>query len=474
MTVSAIIALIVIGAMVCMLEWRTGMYLTILAGFLQDPMRKLYPGEPVAFTLLAAFFFGCCLVGAIARGEQLGFREVNRWNPILAVPAILFIAWVLFQTLRTAVGTHSVVLSGIGAIAYLAPLPALLLGGCYTARRGEMEKLLRFYIAIATIFSASLILELLGFHWKVLGSIGKGFIFFPEAGGQLVLRSGLFRSPEIAAWHAATAICLIVCLNVARKRGFATFGLGQAVMITLLFVAMILSGRRKFLVEIVMFLAIYGFILTYFTRGFHKLATFLVVCGTLSAAFYYYVSTQELAGLLDAYASRGKTVRAEAVDRFKQMTVDQFQSVVERNGILGLGAGTGSQGAQHFGGGVSMVGFSAEGGLSKVLAELGIPGLALLAVLGIAVMRYLWKACGVVRSDPEISGLSYGLTALLVANALVFTTAHQIFGDVFVLLLIGLMLSYLLNAPLLMHSWSGRTPLFPGRKPIPLRRSPAS
>lgn len=456
------IFILIAGAgMACMLDWRVGMYLVVLFGFLQDPFRKLFPGEPVAFTLLAGALFGCCLVGAIARGEQLGFREINRWNPILAVPAILFVSWVLFQSVMTFVNTSSVVLSGIGALAYLAPLPALLLGGCFTARRGEMEKLLQFYILISAIFSLSLVLELMGVSWKVLGSIGEGFYFYPEAGGEVALRSGLYRSPEIAGWHAATAICLIICLGVSRK-GIRGFGLGQAILMTIFLVALILSGRRKFLVEVVMFVAFYGFILSYFQYGFHRLAIFLVVCGTLSGALFYYVSVRELPGLMDVYTMRGVTVQGDAVQRFEHMTVSQFEWVLKQNGLLGRGAGTGSQGAQHFGGGADMVGMAAEGGAGKVLAELGVPGILLLVALAIALMRYLWAACKTVQDDPEIAGMTYGLTAFLASNALVFTTAHQIFGDVYVLLMIGLILSFLLNAPLLAH--------FGGTRPDPAFR----
>lgn len=469
----AILMLIAAAAMICMLDWRFGMYVVVAAGFVQDPIRKLFPGEPVVFTLLSGALFGCCLVGAIAKGERLGFREINRWNPVLAVPAILFVAWVLFQTVRSAVSTGSPVLAGIGAIAYLSVFPALLLGGCLTSRAGELEKLMRFYIAVCAVFSLSLVIELIGVSSTLLGSVGEGFVVYPKSGGELILRAGLFRSPEVAGWHAATAICMMVCLGVSKENGIRWLGLGQAALITLFLVALILTGRRKFLIEIVMFLAFYGFILSYFRYGLYKLASFLVVCGTLSGLLFYRVSTNEFSSMIEAYAERSESVQRETLGRFEQMTVRQFSGVVQRNGMLGAGAGLGSQGAQHFGGGAERVGFAAEGGLGKVLAELGVPGIILLAVLALALARYLWAACHVVRGDDELAGMTYGLTAFLISNAFVFATAHQIFGDVYVLLWLGLILSFLLNAPLLAHTGGGNPAGRPRRSVLKLRRAEA-
>lgn len=134
------------------------------------------------------------------------------------------------------------------------------------------------------------------------------------------------------------------------------------------------------------------------------------------------------------------------------MTVDMFEYVIAQNGFFGSGAGTGSQGAQHFGGGAVLVGAAAEGGLGKVLAELGVPGLILLAWIMTAAVRYIWKAADKVRGDENVAALSYGVLAFLMANAIVFTTAHQIFGDVNILTILGLLLGVLLRGPYFLRS----------------------
>jgi hypothetical protein len=128
--------------------------------------------------------------------------------------------------------------------------------------------------------------------------------------------------------------------------------------------------------------------------------------------------------------------------------MDSFTYVIQQNGLLGAGAGLGSQGAQHFGGGSDVVGLAAEGGLGKVLAELGVLGVLLLCWLGIGLLRYSWAIVDFARrKDPQASKLAFGLISLVVANGVVFAIAHQAFGDPFILIVLGFMVGFLLAVP---------------------------
>jgi hypothetical protein len=129
------------------------------------------------------------------------------------------------------------------------------------------------------------------------------------------------------------------------------------------------------------------------------------------------------------------------------MTIDNFKFIIARNGFFGAGAGMGSQGAQHFGGGAAVVGSSAEGGLGKVLAELGVPGLFLLLWAGGQLALYVWRALKRMhRGDSNRVLLASGTLAFLAVNGVVFTTAHQVYGDVFVLLILGWFTGFLFAA----------------------------
>jgi hypothetical protein len=118
-------------------------------------------------------------------------------------------------------------------------------------------------------------------------------------------------------------------------------------------------------------------------------------------------------------------------------------------GFFGIGAGAASQGSQHFAteGLIEMRG-AAEGGLGKIVLELGMPGLVLALLAAALIARNLRRVLdhAAVR-DPELLKLSLGMVALLAANVPVFIGASQIYGDPFVLILLGSMLGFVFAIP---------------------------
>ena len=170
--------------------------------------------------------------------------------------------------------------------------------------------------------------------------------------------------------------------------------------------------------------------------------------GVASVAFMFTVA-DNVADEMTPYYERGISVRNDITDRVSGMTVGSFELVIAENGILGAGAGTGSQGVQHFGN--QTTGVNAEGGLAKVLAELGIPGLLLLLWLAIGFARYLWSIARYVTSasevDPALTRLVFGLVALLISNVFLYVVAHQVFGDPFVLIILGFFLGFVMATP---------------------------
>ena len=445
------IILFVGGSLVCLNNWRRGIYMVILAGFLQDPIRKMTPGEPVALSLIAPALFGVCFISALLAEEELNFQELNQFNPVLYLPAFLFVGWVSISTVITLSTTHSLILAGIGAMAYLAPIPGLMLGYRFARRPDDLINLLVFYVVVAAVFSSSIFFEMAGFDSPILKSVGEGFVFYPESGGITVLHCGLFRSPEIAGWHCASAICFLVVIGLSRRPGMS-FMLFALLAAAIILPALILTGRRKFLVEIATFLSISGALLTFFQTSMKRLSVVFVVAAILGAGFFFYITSSELPGEWAVYLQRSSTAQGDSKDRFMHMTVDMFQYVIAQNGFFGSGAGTGSQGAQHFGGGSVLVGAAAEGGLGKVLAELGIPGIVFLVWMFGALVAYIWTVSNRVKGDENAAPLCYTLMAFLGANSVVFTTAHQIFGDVFILTILGLLLGVLLRCPYFIES----------------------
>lgn len=450
--IAAAVAALSVALFLSATSIRRGLLISVLAGFLQDPIRKLVPGEPVYLTVLVGLFVAATVLGAAARGVPMSFRPIHAWDPRLRLPLRLFGALVLLQAVAAFARSGSLVIPAIGVLSYLAPLPAILMAYHFARTERDVVRFAEIYLAAAALMATGIYLSYLGFEWPALAAVGEGLIAFSPGGEQLPLLAGFFRAPEIAAWHIATAVCLLLLLMVVSGRSAPQ--LWMVAVGVLLLGALLLTGRRKAIVEILIFLAAFIFLLAFFRKGALRLTGAFAAAVVLAVGGYeLFVPEQVTTGMV-GYYERGVRVDEEAPGRLATMTVHSLGWVIERNGVLGSGAGMGSQGAQHFGGGVAVVGYAAEGGLGKILAELGIPGLLVIAWLGIALLGYLWRVMLAVRRGlPARAQLAYGLAALLAANAAVYVAAHQVFGDLFVLLLLGWMIGFLLAVPRMPQPW---------------------
>jgi len=456
MTDLEVFGLLIIFSALCVARWRVGVSICLLVGFFQDPLRKITLGQPVYFTALVGLPLAATLLGAHLRNVRVSFRPVHSWNKVLRTPLSLFILLVGIQSVAAVIKTGNPVIGAIGTLSYLAPLPAILLGYQFSRSERDIVKLIKVYLVIGVVMIAGVYLSYAGYDWKVLKSVGEGLFVYSREEGRLDLYSGFLRTPEIAAWHAATSICLITILALSLRRK-ATFKGAAGVLVMFLLGALLLSGRRKFLVEILLFVSIYALLLIWFLRTSIKSAVVFksalllgagLVVGSVS---YMFIAPDVATTEMRPYFERGISVRNDVTERSSAMTIESFQWVIARNGILGSGAGTGSQGAQHFGGGSNIVGSAAEGGLGKVLAELGVPGLLLLLWLVISFARYIWSIILYVTRerdvDPSLAKLVFGLVAFLMTNAFVYTIAHQAYGDPFVLIILGFFLGFVMATP---------------------------
>jgi hypothetical protein len=453
MTDFEVYGLVIIAMALSFANWRVGVLICLVVGFLQDPLRKLVPGEPVVFTALVAAPLLGTVLGAHLRKVRLSFRPLHSWSHVLRKPLNWFMLLVVIQSGAAVIKTGNPFVGAIGALSYFAPLPAILLGYQYSRNQRDIVKVIKVYLIVAVVMTLTVYLSYAGFDWAILKQVGTGLFIYSLERGRLNLFSGLLRSPEIAAWHAATAACLLMLVSLAVLRNSILKIVAGALAVALTG-AILLTGRRKFLVELILFVSIYSLLLIWFRRSVVKSAVLsksaLLLAGGLVVASmgYMLVAPEETSTDIRPYYERGVSVRNDVTERVSVMTLGSFQYVIQQNGIFGSGAGTGSQGTQHFGG--QTTGGAAEGGLGKVLAELGIPGFVLLIWLVISLARYLWsilKIPFVQEIDPALSKLIFGLVALLATNAVLFVIAHQVFGDPFVLITLGFFLGFVMATP---------------------------
>jgi len=445
--VALALGLLGLGAAWTLMDWRKGVLVCVVVGFLQDPLRKLWVDEPVYLTALVGAFLVVVLLGAALRGELLQFAGAEEWRTGLRLPVLAGVAVVLGQAARTLVEYDSLELVAIGVASYLLPAVAAALAYAFATIASRVRRFLAFYTLLTAGAASGVYLGFLGYDWTILEQVGQGLVVFSQEGVPLEVYPGFMRSPEVAGWHAAAAICLLVILGTLTKSAGTRLGMG--LLVVFLLGAGLLTARRKVPVEIVLFLLLYWLLLAWARVGARKATVVAVAAGIVGVALAAEIlDPQEAGPNFDPYVRHGVTGFAAAPERFTLLGFGSVQWAIQRHGVLGAGAGTGSQGAQHFGGGAVLVGGAPEGGLGKVATELGVPGLLVSAWLAVALARALWRSARqLARIQPELAPLGYGLLGFLAANAVTFLVASQVYGDLFVLLILGWAAGFALAGP---------------------------
>ena len=451
-----VVALVLPAALVALVDWRKGLFALLVVAFLQDPARKLEPDQPVYFTLLVGVVLLACYLRAQAPRPLL-LTQVSGWNRYLRRPSIVFLLLLFVQAGVSIARYGNPAIAVIGAVSYLAPVPALLLGYNFALKAGPrgVQRWLLCYLIGALIVLPTIILEFGGVEWETLGQVGAGFEMYTQE-AILTAHSGFFRASETAAWHTATAVCMLLLLSSMQRLSTRQIMVAMLAVVALLAIG-VLTGRRKIFVEIVIFMCGYVALLLLFGKGGLKWSLAVFVAGLVGyGAIAWSVVEEPLVvaaparAAYEQYAERSATVAADVSDRFMDLGLAPVKWAIDDYGWLGGGLGIASQGAQHFGGGAEIYGGAGEGGLGKITAELGIPGLLAALWFAVAALRYAWQVLLFVsvRSTP-VARLAYGLAAFLVANLAVFFVATQVFGDLFVLLLLGLVAGFFLATPTL-------------------------
>ncbi|MCU0872330.1 MAG: hypothetical protein MUE50_08290 [Pirellulaceae bacterium] len=450
-------SVVALSCVVALRDWRWGMFTIIAIGLLQDPTRKIVPGAPIIYTVAFTPIYGACILGFFARSQ--GETNLLRWFPNMRMPAALFSMALFASLLQTfSYGPIAYVPGLIGAFSYFCIVPAILLGFFYPARRArEFERVLLVYCLLTAVMLVGVVLEQAGYKGIVPGlqpMKERAFEFRWTDGYVIRMYSGFFRSSEIMGWHAATLtmLCLYFALRQPRFTLFWLPLVGWGVY------CVIVSGRRKMFIALVAYLGA----LLYAERG--KIRPRLVAITVLGAlvivpAILLLVSEEHLAVVRTGFQDAG--------DRAATTGVTGPLWLWQEVGLFGFGVGTKTQGTQHFE--LQVKTPLCEGGFEKVFIEVGVVGvccfLALLIVLGLSVRKCIFRS---LRSPDSLS-LSAPLGAVLLANVLMFLVSFQIFGDPFILVLLGLFVGVILSDERLLGGYPvGRRDFRRGRRGNPV------
>lgn len=427
-------------------NWRYAFLAALVAGFVQDPIRKSLDGTPVSMVMFSTFALGFALIGAMRVHGFVNMRPMAGGNARTRTALRIFVIYVLAQSLLAALRFESIMIPAIGALAYLLPVPALWLAYHYVRDARDVGRFLRVYLFLALVAVVGVYLSNAGFESALLEPIGGDRLIFDRVAGIVVSHSGWLRSAEVGAWHAAAAACMCVILAVSFG-GTLTKMVTPAVVAFCLYAA-ILTGRRKVLAVALLFAAFYFMGTYYFRRRSARRGTVIIIMLASLLILGVLIMAPETSSL-SPYMARSTTVFSDAWERLSGMGFGSVLTAFDVGGFLGLGTGAGAQGTQHFGaGGAAVVGGASEGGLGRVTAELGLPGLLMVLICSWYVAKQVRKSVAqAAAADPRLLRLTLGMLAFVAANVPVFIGASQIYGDPFVLIILGSMLGFVLAVP---------------------------
>jgi len=424
-------------------DWHFGVGACVLIGFLQDPIRKFVPGEPAYLSLLIGPLLFIALMGM--RNAYRGFYwgPLYGWNIRAKTALNAYILIIVLQVLHGFVSTGSAQIAIIGVVNYVVPILVLLLLCSYFSTVYDDLRVVRLYVIMAAGMISGVYFEVFDLGLPLLGSVGPGVYMTSWGYDAVKLPSGFFRAAETAAWHGANAIMMTVVLAVSRKRSIGGAFVSGLIVIIILG-AVLLTGRRKMIVDLFLFVSVYWLLLVFYGREKRRLFLTVLVPAVLGLSFYVGIYKDGGYGQLDVYASRNSELANSAEGRFVTMTYYATRAAISAGGVVGHGAGVASQGSQHTGVDKSAQSWAAEAGGGKIIIELGVPGFLVTVWLLIAYVGSIRVGIReAVRNDWGDVPVLLGFIAIVFSNSIVFMTASQVFGDPFVLFVISMLVAYI-------------------------------
>jgi hypothetical protein len=424
--------------------WRSMILIVIPVGFLQEPVRKLTTGQPVTMQLWVVFVFGISMLIAMSKFGTPNILPLAGKSAKARHVLIFFIAITIIQAFHSLLRFGTPIVPMIGLLSYLLPIPALWVAYHYARSAADIRRFLKLYALVSITTTLSVIISFTGLEDPVFNQVGDApMVVYHDVVGVVQLYCGFMRTPEVAAWHAAAGVCAAITVAVAFKDAAFRF---TAPFIALSgFMIVVLTGRRKALAVMALYAVLFVTGLLLSKRRSARSAA----VASLAVAIALFLGTLVMApDSQDAnpHMERSATAFGDAWERFEQLGIGTISRAYMTGGFLGLGTGAGAQGTQHIAG--TTVQGSAEGGLGRIMLELGVPGLILVILCSVAVAGTVRRCMrDAYHQSDQLYRLELGAIAFVGANVPVFIGAAQIFGDPFVLLILGMNLGFVLAVP---------------------------
>jgi hypothetical protein len=435
-------------------DWRLGLLLTVVIGFAQDPIRKLTPGQP-------GLYVGLALVAFAASAFVLWQRRQGRFELPLMFPATPALrSWLpAFAVLIALQALHAFARWGgptrtlIGVGFYLAPLIGIWVGFQLGRFQPFLRQLLQLYLFGVAVFGFTALLDYLGTQTPLFDAVGGGQLIHFRYGYFTTGAIGLWRSTDMAAMHLTAGACLAMVFALSGSAGLqrtAWLALSGLFALTSL-----LTGRRKAIVQVVVFVGLFFWLLARYgpTRSRQQLFGVAISAAGLAALVFLIDPSEFLGDEFGEYVDRAATAPGDIWERFNVLGLSAFLRGLEISNGIGVGVGTLAQTGDAGVAAVSGAGFAyvSESGLGKVTAELGVPGILLLLLLGSGFFAAVRHDLRLMRYLPlSISVFEIGLLAFALSNLPFFSAAAGVYGDPFVLILCGICFGSVFAVPSLL------------------------
>ena len=170
-----------------------------------------------------------------------------------------------------------------------------------------------------------------------------------------------------------------------------------------------------------------------------SLVLVLLVCVAGGALVYETIKPHE------SFATYYTGNTADIFDRFEKHGFDALWVTYQQYGFFGAGLGSATQGTHHLN--VARPKTWQEGGVSRIMVELGVPGLLCFLYFGYALLSTCWRVVTrYVDKQARSFSLWAGLFTIMLANIGSFVVSGQIFGDPFISCLFAFLIGALLSA----------------------------
>lgn len=430
--------LVAASSVLAIVNWRWGVYAVVLVAMVQDPARKLTPGAP-GYLVLATLPVWCgILIGALRQGDLSWERFRDRF-PRLSRMLLWYGAGLIVPAVLSATySPGSWQLTLLGGYTQFTIIAGFIMGCHFPEKQGDIERLMAWYCILAGIAMIGAPLEKMdiGTEGGLMGTSSLGMYWMTQRTGvELKMIAGLFRSPDVMGWHAATLLMFAASLSI---RGTGWRRIGWAVLAGWGGVALMFCARRK----MIAMLLPYSLMIAVFLLVFQRARKFLpiLLIATVGAGIWWHVY-HRIGPDVELEEFYG-TMLGESTQRLEQHGWEAVVGTVQQAGFWGHGLGMAAQGTHHIE--CERPRIWQESGPGMLAAEMGVPGLLLFSGVVSILLLAMLDAVRTAAATPA-GFLYFGLTAMALANGVAGLVSAQIFGDPFVGLflpfVIGLVLS---------------------------------